>query len=73
MFRAKGEPLDLAGAGNDPKEKLDGWPEAEYLVADKEGSRTAVMCVSWPPGAPVDADTVDEFRQECKRLESSAR
>ena len=66
LFRAKGELLDLAGAEDDPEERPDGRPDAEYLVADREGSRTAVMCVSRPPGAPVDAGTVAEFRRECE-------
>ena len=57
-----------AGAKDDPEEGPDGWPEAEYLLADKECSRTAVMCVSRPPGAPVDAGTVAEFRRECEEV-----
>ena len=65
LFRAKGKPLDLAGAEDNP-EGPDGWPDAEYLLADKDGSRTAVMCVSRPPGAPVDAGMVTEFRWECE-------
>ncbi|MCE2508986.1 MAG: restriction endonuclease [Nitrosopumilaceae archaeon] len=66
LFRAKGEPLDLAGAGNDPEERPDGWSDVECMLAGEEGSRTAVMCVSRPSGAPVDAGMVAGFRRECE-------
>lgn len=62
MFRARGERPELAG---DP-ESPGGMSDVEYMLAGGAGGRTAVMCVSRPSGAPVDAGMVARFRRKCE-------
>lgn len=63
MLKAKGERPELVDAGDSRK---DGLSDAAYILAGKEDSPTAVMCVSRPAGVRVEADEVARFRRECE-------